>query len=88
MHAAVAMPQHTPRTCAPTHPLVLLCALQAACLARCNGSRVETYLYGDVGVEEFRQMVREACSSGTQHIIVSYSRKEFLQTGKVARCAR
>lgn len=56
--------------------------LQAACLARCNGSRVDVYLYGDVGVEQFREMVKEACSSGGQHIIVSYSRKEFLQTGE------
>lgn len=54
---------------------------QAACLARCNGSKVEMYLYGEVGVGEFRDMVREACSVGSQHIIVSYSRKEFLQTG-------
>ena len=35
---------------------------QAACLARCNGARVELYPYGSVGLEEFRGMVAEACS--------------------------
>lgn len=55
--------------------------LQAACLARCNGARVELYPFGSVGLEEFRAMVAEACHSAEEHIIVSYSRKEFLQTG-------
>ncbi|PRW61025.1 Glutathione gamma-glutamylcysteinyltransferase 1 [Chlorella sorokiniana] len=54
---------------------------QAACLARCNGARVELYPYGSVGLAEFRAMVAEACHSAEEHIIVSYSRKEFLQTG-------
>lgn len=54
---------------------------QAACLARCNGARVELYPYGSVGLAEFRAMVAEACRSAEEHIIVSYSRKEFLQTG-------
>lgn len=56
-------------------------ALQAACLARCNGARVELYPFGSVGLEQFRAMVAEACSTADEHIIVSYSRKEFLQTG-------
>lgn len=56
-------------------------APQAACLARCNGARVELYPYGSVTVEEFRAMVADACATAEQHIIVSYSRKEFSQTG-------
>lgn len=54
---------------------------QAACLARCNGARVEVYAHGSVPELTFRAMLREACASGEEHIIVSYSRKEFLQTG-------
>ncbi|KAI3424114.1 hypothetical protein D9Q98_009475 [Chlorella vulgaris] len=54
---------------------------QAACLARCNGARVELYPHGAVGVDEFRAMVTHACSSAEEHIIVSYSRRQFLQTG-------
>ncbi|EFN53566.1 hypothetical protein CHLNCDRAFT_25686 [Chlorella variabilis] len=54
---------------------------QAACLARCNGARVELYPYGAVSLEEFRGMVAEVCSSAEEHIIVSYSRQEFRQTG-------
>ena len=70
---------HTP----PHHPHYP--PLQAACLARCNGARVELYPYGSVGLAEFRAMVAEACRSAEEHIIVSYSRKEFLQTGGWSR---
>jgi len=34
-----------------------------------------------VDVDEFREMVRRACSSSEYHLIVSYSRKHFQQTG-------
>jgi hypothetical protein len=54
---------------------------QAACLARCNGARVELYPHGAVPLPEFRDMVAAACSSAEEHIVVSYSRREFLQTG-------
>jgi glutathione gamma-glutamylcysteinyltransferase len=54
---------------------------QAACLARCNGARVDLYSYGAVSEEAFRDMIREACSTNSFHIIVSYSRRHFLQTG-------
>lgn len=54
---------------------------QAACLARCNGAAVEVYPAGCVSLGTFRDMVRDACSSDTERIIVAYSRKDFLQTG-------
>eukprot|EP00890_Picochlorum_soloecismus_P002945 jgi/Picsp_1/3651/NSC_06488-R1_phytochelatin synthase len=54
---------------------------QAACLARCNGARVDLYSYGAVSEEAFRNMIREACSTKSFHLIVSYSRRHFLQTG-------
>jgi glutathione gamma-glutamylcysteinyltransferase len=68
---------------------------QAACLARCNGASVEIYRHGSVSLEDFREIVKRACSNpendssqnstgrggSPRHIIVSYSRKAFLQTG-------
>lgn len=73
---------------ATAHIAARRCAApQAACLARCNGARVELYPYGSVTVAEFRAMVADACSTAEQHIVVSYSRKEFLQTGVARRCA-
>lgn len=54
---------------------------QAACLARCNGADAQEFPYGSVPESEFRDMVRESCSTSTFHLIVSYSRKHFLQTG-------
>ena len=54
---------------------------QAACLARCNGARVEEHWHGVVALHQFRAMVVEACASAEAHIIVSYTRKQFGQTG-------
>lgn len=54
---------------------------QAACLTRCNGASAEIFPYGSVGLEEFRGMIETACSTNQYHLIVSYSRKHFLQTG-------
>ncbi len=56
--------------------------MQAACLARCNGARVELHRAGSFSLEEFREAVRETSTSETEHLIASYSRKEFLQTGE------
>jgi glutathione gamma-glutamylcysteinyltransferase len=53
----------------------------ASCLARCNGATTQVFSFGSVTVEEFRRMVIEACSTANFHLIVSYSRKHFLQTG-------
>lgn len=55
--------------------------MQAACLARCNGARVELHRAGSFSLEEFREAVRQTSTSETEHLIASYSRKEFLQTG-------
>ena len=54
---------------------------QAACLARCNGAKVEMMRYGDFTEEEFRNLVIRVCQSGEEHIIASYSRKTLQQTG-------
>lgn len=54
---------------------------QAACLAKCNGASTDVYPYGSVDVEEFRDMVKQACSVSDFHLIVSYSRRHFQQTG-------
>ncbi|GLC33020.1 hypothetical protein PLESTM_000015300 [Pleodorina starrii] len=54
---------------------------QASCLARCNGARVELRPYGSTTLEQFRAEVAAVCRSGEEHIVVSYSRKAFMQTG-------
>jgi len=55
---------------------------QAACLARCNGAKVDVFPYGTFTLEQLRSTVKEACSSGSHtHIIVSYSRRDVNQTG-------
>ncbi len=54
---------------------------QAACLARCNGAMAELVRYDSLSEEKFRATVQEICASDQQHVIVSYSRKQFLQTG-------
>jgi glutathione gamma-glutamylcysteinyltransferase len=54
---------------------------QAACLARCNGAAVEVFPYGAVSVEEFREMVKSAAANPENHLVVSYTRKAFNQTG-------
>eukprot|EP00775_Hariotina_reticulata_P014329 gene14329-55_t len=54
---------------------------QAACLAKCNGANVKLYRSGSFSLEEFRAAVQEVCSSGEEHLVVSYTRKAFSQTG-------
>ncbi|KAL0043339.1 hypothetical protein WJX79_001908 [Trebouxia sp. C0005] len=54
---------------------------QAACLARCNGAMAELVRYDSLSEEKFRATIQEICASDQQHVIVSYSRKQFLQTG-------
>ena len=51
-------------------------------MARCNGARVGLYRAGTFSLEEFRDAVQETSTSETEHLIASYSRKEFMQTGK------
>lgn len=55
---------------------------QLACLARCNGARVEVHYGEKTTVEAFRQAVREAAStSGEPHLVVAYDRTTLGQTG-------
>lgn len=62
--------------------------MQAACLARCNGARVELHRGGTFSLEDFRGAVRDTSMSETEHLIASYSRKEFLQTGEASTAHR
>lgn len=55
--------------------------VQAACLARCNGAKADLCRHGSFSEESFRHTVQDMCTSEQEHLIVSYSRKEFLQTG-------
>lgn len=57
---------------------------QAACLARCNGARCQVVPFNASSLEGFRESVHSACKSGLRHIVASYSRKQFLQTGVFA----
>ena len=54
---------------------------QAACLARCNGAKVDMLRHGTFTESQFRQQVLDACTSGEEHMVVSYSRRSFQQTG-------
>eukprot|EP00878_Enallax_costatus_P016815 GHUV01017648.1.p1 GENE.GHUV01017648.1~~GHUV01017648.1.p1 ORF type:complete len:331 (+),score=67.21 GHUV01017648.1:896-1888(+) len=54
---------------------------QAACLAKCNGANVTLHRAGTFSLEQLRQAVVDVCSSGEEHLVVSYSRKTFSQTG-------
>ncbi|GMH45993.1 hypothetical protein BSKO_13957 [Bryopsis sp. KO-2023] len=54
---------------------------QVACLARCNGAEALEMKSGTFSIDEFRSTVLEVCRSGKEHIVVSYSRKNFQQTG-------
>lgn len=55
--------------------------MQAACLARCNGASCELIFYKDVKEEEFRRQVEQHCLTPDKHIILSYNRQAFQQTG-------
>lgn len=52
-------------------------------MARCNGAKAELWRHSDFSEDSFRSTVHGACTSDQQHLIVSYSRKEFLQTGQL-----
>uniref|UniRef100_A0A7R9VTY1 glutathione gamma-glutamylcysteinyltransferase n=1 Tax=Chlamydomonas euryale TaxID=1486919 RepID=A0A7R9VTY1_9CHLO len=54
---------------------------QASFLARCNGARVDTRYYDSFSETEFRMLVERVCSSGDEHLVVSYSRATLSQTG-------
>eukprot|EP00210_Caulerpa_lentillifera_P008478 g8088.t1 len=54
---------------------------QAACLAKCNGASVTLYQFGTFSLETFREHVIKCCQTGEQHLIISYARYTFQQTG-------
>eukprot|EP01083_Nonionella_stella_P064048 166594_1 len=54
---------------------------KAACLARCNGADVDSFLAQNSSEEVFRERLLRATTSRDECLIVSYSRKEFRQTG-------
>ncbi|KAJ3273820.1 hypothetical protein HK104_004221 [Borealophlyctis nickersoniae] len=54
---------------------------ELACLARCNGLRVESKRADQVTKEEFLSDLQRCCGSEDTHMIVSFSRKALGQTG-------
>ncbi|XP_061343394.1 glutathione gamma-glutamylcysteinyltransferase 3-like isoform X2 [Gastrolobium bilobum] len=54
---------------------------KVACLARCNGAKVEAFRSDESTVHDFRNRVISSCSSEDFHVTVSYHRKAFNQTG-------
>ena len=55
---------------------------QLACLARCNGARVEVQYGQAVTAAVFREAVREAAmAAGEPHLVVAYDRATLGQTG-------
>ncbi|KAJ1416618.1 Phytochelatin synthase, N-terminal catalytic domain [Sesbania bispinosa] len=55
---------------------------KVACLARCNGAKVEPFRWNESTVHDFRNRVISCCTSEDRHVIVSYYRKTFNQTGE------
>ncbi|KAL5561957.1 hypothetical protein UlMin_031704 [Ulmus minor] len=54
---------------------------KVACLAHCNGAKVEAFRTNESSVEEFRKFVISCTSSEDCHVISSYNRAVFKQTG-------
>ncbi|KAK6259933.1 hypothetical protein SCA6_014407 [Theobroma cacao] len=54
---------------------------KVACLAVCNGADVETFRTNQSSLDDFRQRVISCTSSEDCHLIVSYHRGVFKQTG-------
>jgi len=55
---------------------------QLACLARCNGAKVDVHFAQDCGLDAFRAAIHEATSSvGKLHLVVAYDRATLGQTG-------
>ncbi|KAJ3672150.1 hypothetical protein LUZ60_006871 [Juncus effusus] len=54
---------------------------KVACLAHCAGARVEAFRADESNVEEFRKRVVKCASSEDEHLIASYHRSLFKQTG-------
>ncbi|TYJ28049.1 hypothetical protein E1A91_A07G231200v1 [Gossypium mustelinum] len=54
---------------------------KVACLAVCNGAQVEPFRTDQSSIEDFRERVVSCISSEDCHLIVSYNRAVFKQTG-------
>lgn len=54
---------------------------KVACLADCNGAKVEAFRTNESTVDNFRNYVMACASSEDCHMIVSYNRKHLKQTG-------
>lgn len=54
---------------------------QVACLASCNGAHVTMARYGSFSFSQFRETVEKCTATDSEHLVVSYSRKAFRQTG-------
>ncbi|CAA6673266.1 unnamed protein product [Spirodela intermedia] len=54
---------------------------KVACLANCAGAKVETFRTNQSSVDDFRQKLISCASSEDCHLIASYHRKPFMQTG-------
>ncbi|RYR52930.1 hypothetical protein Ahy_A06g027786 isoform B [Arachis hypogaea] len=52
---------------------------KVACLARCNGARVEAFRSDESTIDDFRKRLISCCSSEDCHVIVSYHRAAFNQ---------
>lgn len=52
---------------------------KVACLAHCEGAKVEAFRTNESSVEEFRKFVISCTSSEDYHVITSYNRAVFKQ---------
>lgn len=52
---------------------------KVACLARCNGAKVDAFRSDESTIDDFRKRVILCCSSEDCHVIVSYHRAAFNQ---------
>ncbi|XP_028777881.1 glutathione gamma-glutamylcysteinyltransferase 3-like isoform X1 [Neltuma alba] len=54
---------------------------KVACLAQCNGAKVEAFRTNETTIDDFRKNVISCSASEDCHVIVSYHRGVFKQTG-------
>ncbi|KAG2719252.1 hypothetical protein I3843_03G250300 [Carya illinoinensis] len=54
---------------------------KVACLAHCNGAKVEAFRTSESTIDDFRKCVISCTSSEDCHVITSYNRAVFKQTG-------
>lgn len=52
---------------------------KVACLARCNGAKVEAFRTNESTIDDFRKNVISCCATEDCHVIVSYHRAAFKQ---------